>query len=557
MEKLGLKQFRLATIRLFRNGITLLSVAALSSVVTYVVCNQANEQKLEDLNAQIKLLKAEEKEARVTKRISEQMEDIAFQQKLISDRQRERAEHETQIADIERGKAELERSLALKAERKAIASAAHADSMSLIAQEQTKLAMENLRVAEAARAQSDTLFYKSLSNSLAQSSIAQSQSDTDLSRLLAYASWHYASTYSNTVEDGNVYKALLNAPASSGSIEGTAKGDIRGLKVVTVGNARYTIGISDYGELIFIDSIGMAQYLHPSMQFYRDMTLAPAHCYATITSNGKVSLIDYEEEIRNHSITERQTMLPEGVWHHIVTSPDGTTLVALANNMVAWLSSTDLHIIATAKTIQKNTVLGYAGNTLHIFGRENTHLTSDSPGELVRGVYMADDNNFAPLNQAETESRTATAYIFDSQNNYHILGLDNGDIEYHNLDGSLVRTLSGHNGRISCLDKDGDMLISSSYNHEVRFWFVKDISSLVVAAVQTFNDWPQTFTLDQKLKTMWIGIKGGQIQHFSYSIQGNAMATHSLLRREFTPEEWNYYIGPAIPYRTFIDDNKK
>lgn len=558
MNKEVLKDIKQKVGNYLRNGITTFCVAAVSSMATYVICDHINERTLEELNEQIKQLKAEEQEARVTKRISEQMGEIASDQQKISDRQRKRAEYEARLADIARNTAEFERSKAQKAERAAKASAAHADSMSVIAENQRQIAIDNMEKAQQAKAQSDTLFYKSLSSSLAQSSIALHESEPDLSRLLAYASWHYATNYSDKFEDANVYLALLKAPSvSTNDFLGVTKGDIRSMGVVTVEGKRYAIGASDYGELIYIDSLNQPFFLHPSVHFYRDLTLASGHNYAALSADGEVSLIDYYTEITQHRIVSRETTLPNGTWRHIVASPDKTMLVALSDNMVVWLSSTDLHIIATATTTSKCTVLGYAENTLHIFGEDNNHLISTTPGELIIGGDLSDDSSNHTTQKTAEDKHYVTAYCYDEQHKYIILGYSCGDIEYRTVDGKLIRILEGHIGRITHLETDGDLLISTSLDYQARFWFVHNISSIIIASVQTFTEWPQTFTLDRERKTMWIGIADGEIQHLNYSAAKNAAITHQLLRREFTTEEWEYYIGPTIPYRTFINNNNE
>lgn len=556
MDKQVFKGIKQDIDQYFRDGITILCVAALSSVVTYVVCDHVHEKDLEDLNEQITQLKVKEQEARVSKRISEQMGEIASDQQKLSDRARKHAEYERTLADLARNTAEFERSNAQKAERAARASAAHADSMTAIAEKQSEIAIENMETAQKAKAQSDTLFYKSLSSSLAQSSITLHESDIDLSRLLAYASWHYANKYSNNFEDANVYLAMLKAPTvASEKFIGITKGDIRCMRVVTVDGARYAIGASDYGELLYIDSINQPYFLHPSVRFYRDMTLASGNNYAVISADGIVSLIDYQAEITQHRLVSRDITLPEGNWSHITASPDKTMLVAISQNMVVWLNSSDLHIIATATTSHINTMLGYAGNTLHIFGEGNTHLISTTPGTLTEGGSLTDNKGLQIARKTNNDRHYVTAFYYDKQHDYIILGYSCGDIEYHTLDGTLVSVLEGHTGRISHIEIDGDLLISTSLDYKARFWFVHDISSIIIASVQVFTEWPQTFTLDRERKTMWLGIADGEIQHLNYSAKKNAAITHQLLRREFTPEEWDYYIGPTIPYRTFINND--
>ena len=168
----------------------LASVAAISCGVTYLVCEQVYEAKTAELQEQISDLQKKELQAKVTQRVSEQMEDIAFQQKDISDKQREEAVRQSRIADMERGKAEIERGFAQQAQKKAVLAAEQADQMRIMAVDQKELATKNMMEAEKARAMADTLFYLSMGNSLAQSALAKGSVATDISRLLSYASWH-------------------------------------------------------------------------------------------------------------------------------------------------------------------------------------------------------------------------------------------------------------------------------------------------------------------------------------------------------------------------------
>ena len=162
------------------------------------------------LNNRINEMKAAEHNAIITKRISEQMEDIAYEQKALSDKQRMRAEEQSRIADIERGKAELERGLAVKAEQQARASAQEAETMRLIAEQQSVLATQHMEEALQARSHADTLFYQSLARSLAQTSITQYKSgDKSLAALLAYSAWYYTDKFKGNVYHQDIYTSLL------------------------------------------------------------------------------------------------------------------------------------------------------------------------------------------------------------------------------------------------------------------------------------------------------------------------------------------------------------
>ena len=110
------------------------AIAVIAGLVVYVLVSSGYKRHIESLENRIDEMEAAERNALITKRISEQMEDIAYEQKALSDKQRERAEEQSRRADIERGKAELERGLAVKAEQQARASAKQAEHMRKIAE---------------------------------------------------------------------------------------------------------------------------------------------------------------------------------------------------------------------------------------------------------------------------------------------------------------------------------------------------------------------------------------------------------------------------------------
>lgn len=216
--------------KIINKGIPFLLTAAVSGWLAYWLCAVKYERTVAELNDRVAELEDKELSAMVTKRVSEQMEDIAFQQKAISDRQRDRAERQSRIADMERGKAEMERGLAREAERQAVKAARQADSMRLLAERQTIVATQERQDALAARAKADTLFYNSLGKLLAQNAIAQSDAGSgELASLLSFASWHYVNSYGGDVYQQDVFTSLLRTAGNSMKLTGTLVGSVRSM----------------------------------------------------------------------------------------------------------------------------------------------------------------------------------------------------------------------------------------------------------------------------------------------------------------------------------------
>ena len=82
--------------------------------------NQQQKATEEQLIKQLQEAKEAKNEATITRRISSQLEEIAYQQKEISDIQKQKAEQQTRIADQMRINAEFEKERAVAAQQTAL-----------------------------------------------------------------------------------------------------------------------------------------------------------------------------------------------------------------------------------------------------------------------------------------------------------------------------------------------------------------------------------------------------------------------------------------------------
>lgn len=176
---------------------SVLAVVAVAVISFLVGKNASKETDKEDLLETIHSLQVEERDAAIVKRVSQQMEDIAYQQKAISDKQRDRAEEQSKLAIQMRDKAEVESRAAREAEgqaklyaKEAEKSAREADGQREIAISHQKMAEEQRDQANYAKSITDTLSYRTLGRTLGNLSVTQHETgNTEIANLLAYASW--------------------------------------------------------------------------------------------------------------------------------------------------------------------------------------------------------------------------------------------------------------------------------------------------------------------------------------------------------------------------------
>jgi len=65
------------------------------------------------------------------------------------------------------------------------------------------------------------------------------------------------------------------------------------------------------------------------------------------------------------------------------------------------------------------------------------------------------------------------------------------------------------------------------------------------------NQWLVCFTFDQTSNYIWTGDQNGNINQTMISADLMAEKVHATLKRDFTPQEWDYYIGNQIPFESF------
>lgn len=518
--------------------------AAVASAVTYFVCDNMYREEAELLEEQITELQKAAGEARVTQRISEQMEDIAFQQKEISDKQREAAESQKKIADIERGKAEMERSLAQTAERKALASAEEAERMRQLADEQKEEAVRNMQAAELARAQTDTLYHLSLGATLAQSALSFGNNVNNLTRLLAYSSWYYTKEYGGDEYDENVFKAVLYSSNNFERINTILKGSVRSIKTVGINNRRWAIGVTDVGEIFCYNTNKEHRFFTTGNLNFRDMDIIDAENFVTITSNGMVNILGYTSMDTSLPEEKASTTLQGTQWRKIRKLKNDNTLIAISDKKAVWLDARTLNIIAEQPLEGDPTAIGFEDNIIHIFGKDNIHYISEKPGIIVK----------MPLSKIDMR---ITAYHYVKGYNYHVIGTESGNIYIINNNGEITTTLTGHEGAITSLGDSYNFIISTSYDRRLKYWNISDGESILANFSVGFDKWPLTFDIDQKEEMIWIGNAEGHVNRYCINPTQNALSTQSLITSDFTKAEWDRYIGPLLPFQSFMKTSKE
>ena len=534
-----------------RTSLSVLVAAALmamSSGITYLLCTERNNYEIADLKQQITKLQAAEREAVVTKRISEQMGDIAMEQKLVSDRQRERAEEQSRVADIERGKAELERGLAVKAQHKAVVAARQADSMRVVADGQREKANRHMEEALVARAHADTSFYCSLGRSLAQTSIAQTGTQNRaLAPLLAYSSYYFTKMYRGNLYQQDIFTALLNNANSAQQLVTHLTGSVRDI----VRNGKSLVAVSDYGELALITPRKDNSRLYDSATRllindntynFRQVCILDNTAYA-LDCNGTLVIAPLSGIGTYTPVTLPKPNTRQDRWTHLFVTDEGN-LLAATQHQLCLLDHTGTMILGTRPFDNDITCIGKHEHSFYVF--DNKHNVSTISGDNLE---MLGTRTFS----SSELTGNVTAYHYIEGKRLHIIGLDNGTIYTYTDDMQHMNIRTAHTSPITQIQDFGWCIVTTAYDHTLRLWNLDNFNDggAIVPSKVEYRTWPLAIASNADKNTLYIGLASGNIKTLSISVDKNAQETRNSITREFTPAEWEYFMGSNVPYRSF------
>lgn len=484
------------------------------------------------MEQQLRLANEQKKEATVIRRVSTQLEEIAYQQKDISDKQRQKAIYQTEVANQMREHAEKEREKALIAQEEAMNAYNQMEVQKRIAEVRQQEAIE-------ARHKVDTLARLALGRSLGSQAVTQHTiGNKELASLLAYSAWKF------TVENrGDVYQpAIFDALSMTSNMTKYFihhKGAIRDMELVMKDKHHpYMVSVSQSGEILYWPSRdGEAGEFHPEYLFndreydFRKVYVdAERSLLYALSFNGSLVVIDKKKNVRIIRMEEPgligMAVTPSSLY---VASRSGRVWKADREKMKFqpfYIHSEDISVF---RQVDGRLLVGdVSGNITEI---------SEVSGE-ERFLYKGDVQ--APV----------TALWFSSSKNLLAVGYKNGIIHLYNLETQKTDELTGHISAITQIELVGGRVISSSYDCSVRLWNL-DGEKIVSAIVSRLGEWIHVFRVTRNMQQLLIGSEKGTIYVVPISPDQMADRVRRRLTRDFTKDEWAYYIGALSEYESY------
>ena len=543
--------------------VIILVIAGIAVTVAYNTGKNQKDEKLSELTEEVERLRAGEQEAAVVKRVSQQMEDIAYQQKAISDEQRDRAEEQSILATQNAERAEKESRAAHEAEQKANVAAEEAKKERANAEEQQKIAEEQRDEATHAKNVADTLNIRTQARTLGVTSqVRRESNDTEVADLLAYTSWYFLKNYRGNQYFADTFKALMQAVGDPKRYRMRQNSAVNAISQVP-GKERQCVIASNYGEVELLtangsgrNSGGITSYtlLNNKIYDFRDV-LATPQCVYALAQKSTLCVLGYQGGLSTVLLPEENYMKIIGV---------GNKLLLAGHQSLCWYESG--MVSAPIRLPKELSTLVKRGNSICLFYADGGYAEMNLAGHvetkkpLMKGV--------------------VTAAHYDEAFECLLLGMKDGTVYPVNKYNRVVETLAAHRSKCASIAMQGATVVTGGYDKMVYVWhmdnlffesgmnFREEMKARTVSAAQQHNKkeiptewlvpvdlnnngWTLSVCGDYDKKSVWVGTSNGNVIFQNVSADDMAQQLHKRIKRNLTQDEWTRYVGFSIPYMKF------
>ena len=519
-----------------------------------------SKAELDSLREEMDRLEDAGKDAAIVKRVSQQMEDIAYQQKAISDQQRDRAEQQSILATHNAERAEKESRAAREAEKKANAAAQVAEQERANAERQQEIALEQRDEATYARNVADTLNRRTQARSLAVSSqVRREAGETEVADLLAYASWYFLKNNRGNQYYSETFKSLTQATEGIPRYKVRENGAVNAIAQVP-GQGGQCVAVTNFGEVEWLTAVaggGGKRITSTSLLFnpaydFRDVKVMDGAIYA-LSLKGPLCVLDFQGKLRT-------VTLPEADYFQLV--PVGGKLLVAGRQSLCWYAAGKVSPpVSLDKTLS---ALVERDGTIGLFFADGSYAEMDAAGRI------AEKKPLLPY--------VVTAACYDRATGCLLLGTEDGTVYPLNKYNRVLETLAAHKSRCVSITMQGPVVVTGGYDKTAYIWNMDNLmfesglsfreelelahavgrvaddkipTEWLVPVDYSYDGWTLAVCGDADGKTVWIGTSAGNVLLLNSSADDMAQQLHKKLKRNLTQQEWTRYVGVSIPYMTF------
>ena len=487
---------------------------------------ETDEQRFVNMQAELQRLKEGEEKASVAKRVAEQMEEIARDQRMMSDAQRDSAEKQRLLAEEYAREAQRESELAREAEAKANAARQEAEAASQEAQRERAKAEEKELEALRSKNDADTLGYRNLARTLGNASVLARENDNlTLARKLALTSWYFQEKYGDDKYQAEVFRALVSddvvetmSPSHSAVYDIDVSSDDNSFVICT-----------GYGEIMSWKDRKLSMIFSDKKYDWRGMVQTSDGVWA-LNFNGSLCYVSYSGRIVEYA-------LPGTEYFMLKKRPDGKLMACARHRVVMFDVQKRVPLVVREELQKRFSVMAITHQeVLYFFSDGSVGIT-----ELATGRYKA---------LSSLGGDVVTAAQYDRRTDMLYIGLASGKIQVMKKGGVLYKQLTGHKAAIMgmTLVVKENLLLSIGRDKELHIWNLDRLEQVnnVVSTSYRFDVWPMC--IEAVGSKMLCGMSTGKITQWELSIKQLAKATRDRLKEGLSESEWNHYVGTRVKY---------
>ena len=512
----------------------ILKYVVLAGVALVLCCgwymeHTQREEELREMNEKVQQLKESEVRSVITSRMSDQLNDIAEEQKLVLDQQLEEVtvlQKETQLLLTQ---SEADKKAAIEARNYANAAAAEAERQRVLAETNRIEAIEAKNAA-------DTLSFRALASSLAATSLLkQENGDWELASKLAYLAYVYSLRYNADPYDNYAFRALFSPSKMNFSyveLLGHRMNkfiELSNDSVLIVGATGEAVVIKNFSaskaRSLEIESISRVPDLD-----YRDAIMGK-NCPILLSYDGK--LFEYQETL-DKELTTYQLPISEclAIWDY-----DETRFVVIGRRAICMVSKSKL-----VGKIAENCVLK---KDICAIGKWQGH---DAFIDVEGKIFQLHGGGLDVMQEVKLPAH-ATSFIWDEETGTGAIGCKDGSI-YLQKNGK-TEILKGHSSTVSGLAINGDILYSGSYDMNAIRWNLKAVKKEPLV-IFYHAKWIRSVYFRKPY--LLCGLQqDGRIWFMCPDVNLLAKEVHKNITQNLTQEEWDTYIGKNVAYEKIID----
>ena len=512
--------------------ITLMAVVIAGAVLAAVYHigmtrgTRIEEQHVKEMETELQRLKDGEERASVAKRVAEQMEEIAHDERVMSDAQRDSAERQRLLAEEYARQAEKESRAAREAEAKANVARGQAEDASREAERERAKAEQKEQEALRSKNDADTLSYRNLARTLGNASVlARDNDNLTLARQLALTAWYFQQKYGDNDYQAEVFRALVGDDIREAMTP--AHSAVYDIDVTTDGKA-FAI-CSGYGEILQWKNGDMQTVFSDKRYDWRGMVQEKDAVWA-MSYGGSLCRI-------SHNGTMQEYRLPGSEYFYIEQLPDGRLLACARHRVVLFDVKTRQSLVLREEATRRfNTVAVTRQEVMYFYdnGSVGNTTTNDWQYHDLRGA----------------GGDVVTRAHYDAASDMLYVGLASGNINVMMQGGRLYKTLVGHKAAITdmALAAQEGLLLSVGRDKELHIWNLKNMDKVsnVVSTSYKFDAWPMCVEVTGS--KMLCGMSTGKVSQWELSPELLAKSTRDRIPEGLSRSDWNHYVGTRIGY---------